>query len=244
MRLPVIRGTIDRRILANYRINPEVLRSILPPPFRPKLVGGFGMGGICLIRLKSVRPNFFPFPWGISSENAAHRIAVEWDVHGKTVEGVYIPRRDTSSRLNTLVGGRIFPGVHHHARFVVSETQVEFSVALASIDGKTSVRVSGQISNDFPDSSVFPTLSDASDFFRNGSLGYSATNASGRYDGLELRCSQWKMENLNVFRMESSFFDDERLFPIGTIYFDCALLMRNIEHEWHGREDLRCSPGS
>ena len=120
MKIPVIRGTIDRRILANYRIDPEVLGSILPNPFRPKIVGGFGIGGICLIRLKSVRPRFFPFPWGIGSENAAHRFSVEWDVDGKSREGVYIPRRDTSSRLNTFVGGRVFPGVHHHASFVVA----------------------------------------------------------------------------------------------------------------------------
>ena len=92
MKIPVIRGTIDRRILANYRIDPEILRSILPNPFRPRIVGGFGMGGICLIRLKSVRPRFFPFPWGIGSENAAHRFSVEWDVDGKSCEGVYIPR--------------------------------------------------------------------------------------------------------------------------------------------------------
>ena len=83
MKLPAIRGTIDRRILANYRINPKVVSAILPPPFRPKLVNGFAIGGICLIRLKAMRPRFFPFRWGIGSENAAHRIAVEWEVDGE-----------------------------------------------------------------------------------------------------------------------------------------------------------------
>lgn len=51
----------------------------------------------------------------IHSENAAHRIAVEWDFEGKTFEDVYIPRRDTNSFFNTLVGGRLFPGIHHRA---------------------------------------------------------------------------------------------------------------------------------
>src|SRR4051812_12690190 len=109
MRIPVIRGVIDRRILVNYRVAPQVLAKFLPVPFRPKLIQGVGMAGVCLIRLKHIRPRSFPLPLGLSSENAAHRIAVEWE--GR--EGVYIPRRDTSSRINAAVGGRLFPGVHH-----------------------------------------------------------------------------------------------------------------------------------
>ncbi len=61
MKLPVVRGTIDRRILANYRIDPIVMKELLPQPFRPKVINGFAIGGICLIRLKAIRPRFFPF---------------------------------------------------------------------------------------------------------------------------------------------------------------------------------------
>lgn len=97
MQIPVIQGVIDRRILVNYRIDPLILAQILPPPFEPKLVNGFGIAGICLIRLKEIRPKYFPGFLGLSSENAAHRIAVEWRTNGLRQEGVYIPRRDTSS---------------------------------------------------------------------------------------------------------------------------------------------------
>ena len=103
MRIPVIRGLIDRRILVNYRVKPDVLARLLPKPFRLKLVNGMGMAGVCLIRLKHVRPKFLPAFLGISSENAAHRIAVEWDQNGETKQGVFVPRRDTSSRINTLL---------------------------------------------------------------------------------------------------------------------------------------------
>ena len=43
--------------------------------------------------------------------------------------------------------------------------------------------------------------------------------------------------------MRSSVFEDESLFPRGSTEFDSALLMRGIEHEWHGRDDLCCAPG-
>lgn len=240
MRFPIIRGIIDRRILANYRIDPTVMTAILPKPFRPKIVDGFAIGGICMIRLKSIRPTFFPFPWGIRSENAAHRIAVEWDVKGATREGVFIPRRDTSSLLNTLVGGRIFPGVHHHAIFHVNESVDSISVDMTSSDGDVQISISGTVSEDFPKTSLFSSLPVASDFFQRGSLGYSVTHVDGKYDGLELRCHKWEMETLSVKKIVSSYFDNQTRFPAGSIQFDCALLMRSIEHEWHGRENLCC----
>lgn len=241
MKLPVVRGTIDRRILANYRIDPIVMKELLPQPFRPKVINGFAIGGICLIRLKAIRPRFFPFQWGLGSENAAHRIAVEWDVNGKTHEGVFIPRRDTSSLLNTLVGGRVFPGVHHRASFSVKESAESLSVSLKSADGQSHVSIHGTVTEIFPPTSVFGSLTDASDFFQRGSLGYSVTHIKGNYDGLELRCNDWKMETLGIETIESSFFDDRQRFPEDSIQFDCALLMRKIEHEWHGREELCCS---
>ena len=106
MKLPVRRGRIARRLLVNFRVDPDVLSRLTPKPFRAKLVRGWGLAGICLIRLEAVRPSGMPAALGIASENAAHRIAVEWSAGGGTShEGVFIPRRDTSSRLNALVGG-------------------------------------------------------------------------------------------------------------------------------------------
>src|SRR5476651_1618827 len=165
MQIPVIRGLIDRRILVNYRVDPDVLSRLLPAPFRPKLVNGAGMAGVCLIRLKNIRPRFLPSFLGISSENAAHRIAVEWDQDGETKEGVFIPRRDTSSWLNTLVGGWLFPGVHNHAAFQVQEHDDRFRVELDSDDRHTHLMVEGHVAHELPADSVFGSVKEASDFF-------------------------------------------------------------------------------
>ena len=233
-----MQGVIERRILANFRVDPDVLAKVLPRPFRPKLVDGKGIAGICLIRLKHIRPRLIPGFLGISSENAAHRIAVEWDHHGQRQEGVFIPRRDTSSRLNTAVGGRLFPGVHHHARFEVDERDDYYAVALDSDDGDTHVAVAGRVAAEFPTESVFGSLARASNFFERGALGYSATRGAGRYDGLQLQTFAWRVAPLAVDRVESSFFEDRNVFPLGTVAFDCALLMRDIKHQWHGRPPL------
>jgi hypothetical protein len=241
MKIPVIRGVIDRRILVNYHVDQGVLARTLPAPFRPKLVRGLGLVGICLIRLKKVRPTFWPSWLGISSENAAHRTAVKWDDGGTVREGVYVRRRDTSSWLNALAGGRLFPGIHHHGRFTVEESADRWHVALRSDDGVTSMSVRGRPADRLPDSSVFRSVEEASAFFEAGSLGYSATADPSRFQGLELRCLAWRVEPLEVEEVRSSFFEDVSLFPPGSIQFDCALLMRGIEHEWHGKADLCCA---
>lgn len=238
MKLPVIRGLIDRRILASYRIDASVAARLVPAPFRPQLIQGFAVAGICLIRLKQIRPWFFPWRWGIESENAAHRIAVEWTENGSVRQGVYIPRRDTSSRINTWVGGTVFPGVHHHAKFDVRETADNLSVTLQSDDGTTRVHVAGRPASQLPVSSIFTSLEEVSAFFQRGSLGYSPTTRPGQWDGLELRCTRWDVQPLEIEQFESSFFDNPEVFPSGSVTFDHALLMRGIEHEWHSRGEL------
>jgi hypothetical protein len=240
LKLPAISGVIARRILVNYRVDPGVLARALPPPFRPQLVSGYGIAGICLIRLTAIRPRGFPALIGLSSENAAHRSAVEWDERDGVRTGVYIRRRDTNSRLNVLVGGRLFPGVHHHASFVVKEMEDELAVSMESDDGATAIKVRARRGGQWPETSVFESVDEASQFFAAGSLGYSRSVKNDRYQGLELRCRRWEVTPLHAEEVRSSLFDDRSLFPAGSIELDCALLMEGIEHEWHALSDVCC----
>jgi hypothetical protein len=238
MRIPIIQGVIDRRILVNFRVDPGALRRFLPEPFRPKLVKDAGLAGICLIRLTQIRPRFLPSFIGVTSENAAHRIAVQWESDGQVREGVYVFRRDTSSWLNSAAGGRVFPGVHHHARFDVDEHDDRYRIVMESDDGETHVVLEARGSAELSGGSVFTSLQQASEFFERGSLGYSPAAKPGTFDGLELRSYGWHVEPLTIQRVESSFFGNKDLFPPGSADFDCALLMRGIRHDWRARESL------
>ncbi len=207
------------------------MANYLPKPFRPKLIDGKGIAGICLIRLKNIRPKGLPKSIGISSENGAHRIAVEWTENGEIKEGVYIPRRDTSSKLNSMAGGRIFTGVHNLAEFSVIEKDGKYNVGFESKDG-TSLSIEAYETKNWNEESVFENLNYASDFFEKGAIGYSPNQIGDIYDGLELKTINWQVSPLNVTKVNSSFFENEDIFPKGSIQFDNALLMKNIEHEW------------
>jgi hypothetical protein len=241
MNLPAIQGVIRRRILLNYRVAPDVVARLLPSGFQPKLVHGQAIAGICLIRLESVRPMGLPALVGISSENSAHRIAVEWtDADGVSKEGVFVPRRDTDSLLNSLAGGRIFPGVHHHSSFDIDDRDGRISIQVnASGMDNALVDLEAVETDRFPEASIFGSLEESSRFFEAGCIGYSARPDSCVLDGLLLKVPEWRVSPLDVTRARSAFFDDRNVFPRGQIEFDHALLMRDIPHEWHSEPAMR-----
>jgi hypothetical protein len=238
MRLPVIRGRIERRLLINYRAQPDVVQRLLPPPFRPQLVGGHAIVGLCLIRLRDVRPVGLPAWTGIESESAAHRIAVEWREAGELRNGVYILRRDTNSGLNALAGGRIFPGIHHYSSFTVRETGERMQVSFKSSEGNANASIIAHVSRNWPTDSVFSSTEEASAFFERAPIGYSPGRTPGQLQGLNLSCDTWRAEALDIQEVNSSFFDEEARFPPRTIALDSGLIMRDIEHEWHTCADM------
>jgi hypothetical protein len=238
MRLPKVHGTIKRRLLVNFRVDPTVMRRHLPAPFHPKLRDAHAIAGICLIRLENIRPRRFPSVMGLSSENAAHRIAVVWEDAAGSHEGVYIPRRDTGSFVNHLAGGRLFPGEHQRAKFQVFENERQIALNMRSADGQVEIDIVGSEAERLPATSIFGSVSEASAFFESGSIGYSVTASGHRLDGIVLKTDAWSAAPLAIERAYSSYFENQEMFPAGSIQFDCALVMRNVPHEWETAPDL------
>ena len=238
MRLPKVHGTIKRRLLINYRVDPAVMQRHLPAPFRPKLHEGNAIAGICLIRLEHIRPRRFPRVVGLSSENAAHRIAVVWEDETGAREGVYIPRRDTGSLVNHLAGGRLFPGEHQRATFRVTEDEGRIALHMRSADGRIEIDVVGRAVQELPRTSSFATVREASAFFESGGVGYSVTTSGRRLDGVMLKTESWHVQPLAVEQARSTYFEDPAMFPAGSITFDCGLIMRDIPHEWETARDM------
>jgi Uncharacterized conserved protein (COG2071) len=240
MKIPSLAGTIRRRLLVNFRVDPSVMQVLLPAPFRPKLHDGHAIAGICLIRLEHIRPLGLPAFLGFSSENAAHRVAVVWtDPVGAPREGVYIWRRDTGFWLNRFAGGRLFPGEHHAAKFRVTDDGVAVDLGMEADDRGASLHVRGRESQVMPRKSCFASLAESSRFFEGGSLGYSVSHNAHRLDGLRLKTQEWRVRLFGVDEVRSNIFDNSTQFPAGSAEFDHALVMRDIAHEWIGTEQMK-----
>jgi hypothetical protein len=227
---PTLRATVERRLLVNYRADPDVVENMLPAPFRPQLVGGSAVVGVCLIRLAHLAPTWAPRGVGLRSESAAHRIAVEWDDADGTHSGVYIPMRHTDSALARLAGGRIFPGVHHTARVEVDEGSDHIDIDLTSRDASLTIGVR-TCPQPRLTSRLFADLEVASAFFEAGSIGWSP-GRDGQPEGVELSTDAWRVAPMAIDTMSSTFLDDPVRFPADAIELDCALLMKDVEVLW------------
>ena len=230
--MSAIRGRMRRRILLTYRVDPEVARAIIPTPFRPQLVDGSAVAGICMIALTDLRPGCVRPRIGISTENTAHRFAVEWDEGASPRTGVYVTERHTSGLVPVLGGGRFFPGMQRRARFDVEESDSRFRVRMRASDASVSADV--EVSERW-DSTLFPTIEDASAFYRNGAIGWSPRRGGGA-EGLELTSSRWAVRAATVNDVTSSFFDG---LPAGAATLDSALVMHDIPVLWRRPETPR-----
>lgn len=244
LNIPAVRGVMERRILINYRVDPLVLGRLIPAPFRVRRVRCWGVAGICLIRLRQSRPKGLPARLGFTSENAAYRFAVEWEENGVIRSGVYIPIRHTNFWLNALAGGRLFPGAHALSKFDVRESEDLLKLELRTRAADQDLKLICRKTNRWPEDSVFANEADASEFFRNGGVGYSQTPRPDRFEGVELHPDEWRTDPLSVEHLDSRYFENPKLFPAGSIHFDSALLMRDIAHEWRSLPELTYSPAN
>jgi hypothetical protein len=227
MRVPDLSATIERRLLISYAVEPEFITPLLPATLRPQLINGKAVAGICIIRLADVRPTFIKPKIGWGGENAAHRIAVEYeDNQGITQTGVFIPERHSSSLLPVLAGGRIFPGKHTHARFNVKETNSDFSIDMTSADDSVSVKLH---TTEEWSSRLFNSLDEASAFYQSSPVGWSPTKSSNKVEGLQLFTNDWKVKAGKMVELHSSYFD---AFPKDAVIFDHVLIMQNVPVIW------------
>ena len=229
-----VTGIIDHRILLNFRIDPEVIKRNLPKEFTPKVVNGFAIGGICQVSLSEMRAKGMPAIVGTGSHNAAHRIAV----NSSQGEGVYVTRRDTNSWLNTMSGGRLFPGVYSKADFDVSVSEGRYSVRIVNKGRELIMSISAEVVSELPEGSIFGSTEEVSDFFKTGNIGWSSRDGSSQFDAIELRTVEWHMEPLKVNESYSAYFSDTSSFPDGSVEFDSAMIMRNLKHSWVSRDNL------
>lgn len=214
---PEMHAQIERRLLVTYRADPEVVAKLLPDPYRPQLVNGSALAGMCLLRLGHLVLRGKPQWGGNHPEDAAHRIAIEWDEPAGPQTGVYIVRRDSNSLSNVVAAGCIYPGRHNRSRFVVNESPEEIRIYCRALDGSVEFDVHVRLTQTLEGSKVFRDLADAAAFFEQGATGGPDEDVA------------WTMQPASVLAATSSYFDNAERFPRGSIEVDSALVMRPIE---------------
>lgn len=231
MRAPALRGRIDRRISVFYRLDPTAARGLLPQGLRPRLFRGWALGGVCMLRLARMRPRLLPIPVGLASELAWHRVAVEWDEGGRTLHGHYLLRSETDSRLAPIPGARLVPSPDDCTRIEVRANEEELVGRVESGDGSTDIELVASVAP-WAEGTLFKSANAAREAIASGHVVWDG-EAEGTLEGVELRSTGGSSQGLQVRRLRSQWFEDPERFPPGTTTLDCAIVVRDADHEWH-----------
>lgn len=235
--LPTIRGVIDRRVLVNYRVEPAALERALPEPFRPQTVDGNGIADVCLVRVRDLRPKGLPAWLGIGCENAAHRIAAEWEADGECCTEMYVPWRDTDSTVNTLLGGRLLPGSTTVRRSTSVRATVTTILGCVVRTGRLRSGWSASASRRCPavaSSTRWTRRRGSSSKDRSGTRRTSASGSTRRWNWIPTseRWSRWPLRKSPPVTSSRSRGGQRSTTPI----------MREIIHEWHEGDSVYAAP--
>jgi hypothetical protein len=231
--LPKLAGVIARRILVNFRADPDVIRRLLPWPLEVATYGGYAVAGICLTRLEGLRPQGVPGPLGIAAENMAHRVAIRYPTEKGWKDGIFIWRRESDCELLVQLGGCLFPGVHHRAGFEVWERNGQLALSVRTDERRSDVVLRTRRSLEWRVTPLFPTLDEMCGFFELGDCAFSCVKRGRGLEGLRLRALRWELSPLRVTEVHSAFYENHCCFPPGSVCFDSAVLIRDVPHDWH-----------
>lgn len=140
--------------------------------------------------------------------------------------------------MNQLAGGRVFGMDQDLACFTVADSGRHIDFDMQSKDGEFVIKVRGDESDHFPNDSCFNSLEEVSAFFEEGGVGYSPRRHGQRLTGIELWTPDWKVGAFEATEAHSSYFEDTARFPAGSIVYDHALIMRDLQHEWRSADGL------
>ena len=226
--IPVI-GVIGRRLLVNATVDADLVRPLLPPGVTASPPGPAGDGralvGICLLRVRDLRPAGLPTALGRSFDGFAHRIAV---TRGDGSPGVHIVRRETADRLARAVGGRLFPGTH--GAIDVEPMADDLRVEARGRGGPA--LVVDVVDEPPPSGSTPSVLGDddaASRFFAAATEATSPSRRTGRYEALHMDAAPFSVRAVRVREVVL-----DRLawalgnLPPSALRFDSAFLVRDV----------------
>jgi hypothetical protein len=203
--VPVLRGSVDRRLVLTYRLEPTAAAAAVPDRFRPRTVRGHALGSLLILRIRGLRPRGLPERAGRTTYHALHRVAVEWSERNRQRSGAYVIRRASDSRLSALLGRWLAPGGAHHATFAVDVTDERVE---ATVSDRSGVRanLAGTPTDELPADSVFDDITRAAAYFEADVVGHSPPDEG--YRGVALRMLDWEVTPVTVEAASASFFDD------------------------------------
>ena len=98
-------------------------------------------------------------------------------------------------------------------------------------DGSTDIELVASVAP-WSEEALFKSANAAREAIASGHVVWDG-EAEGTLEGVELRSTGGSSQGLQVRRLRSQWFEDPDRFPPGTATLDCAIVVRDADHEWH-----------
>jgi hypothetical protein len=237
--LPLGRRPIHCRCLAVYRLDPGLVRELLPRNLQPRLVQGYAIGSACYTRLGATQLFRLNERRMGGSDHLSYRFAVQRD---DGVEATWIARRETSSWLEARCGARFLRGEYGRSSFRVKEDAFAIELAVEGERGEE-FYLRGEAASATPNA-LFASAQALEGFLGEDRLVRPYDLFAPEADELDL-ARHFAPEPLAVFEARSAFFA-EGPFARGRAQLDSAwrIVTRRLVGAAQRRPAFRVLPDS
>lgn len=242
-RLAQATGILEDTVLLNFRTDPNVLKRLLPAPFVPRLVDGYGLVGILMFKMRDLacETNMgLPSP---PSDHVLYRVAVSWQQGTRTHHGMYLLRHEVNTRLPVRQRKRgLFPVAAQPVRWHKAPEAGKFEWSLQTRN-RTRLKVQARLAAYFPPGSVFDSLDQASVFFQKERAAIAPRFQKSVFANTRFLPLNWAVKPLFIESLQTDMDQLGNLFPKGHIFFDSGLIWPQIPCKWQeGHEIVSSRP--
>ena len=237
-RLAQATGILEETVLLNFRTDAEVLRKLLPAPFEPRLVDGYGLVGILLFRMRDLAcetQRGLPSP---PSEHVLYRVAVSWEQGMRRFHGMYVLRHEVNTRLPLPQRRRgLFPMAGSPIRWHRLPWKESFEWTLRSRRGLR-LQVGASLGRRWPAGSVFESMDEASHFFSQERAAVAPRFQKAIFANTHFLPLSWSAKPLYVHQLETDFSQMENLFPRDRMFFDSGMIWQQMPCRWQAGQEI------
>jgi hypothetical protein len=218
-----LRGPIGCRLVVLYRVAPDALVPLMPEGMRVDPYKGYAVAGLCYTHRVRGEGPWWSNPPSQGGDMLSLRILAELDTTSGPRPALWIPRRETSSRLSARFAGALLRGEHHSCRAELEQgdSTLELRVHAGDVE---ELYLRAELAGGL-EGSLFAHPREAEQVLGESRLvrPKSPIDAlAGESDDLGLGTGQVSAEPLLVRELRARPFDDRELFTEGSATFDSA----------------------
>jgi uncharacterized protein YqjF (DUF2071 family) len=228
-----MRTTFRDCFLVNFRMAPETLASVLPPPLQPDTYDGKAFLSVVIADMERMRPAFVPSVLGITYQQVVCRAVVRCG----SQRGVYFLRSDADNPLMVVMGNLLSFFRFHQARIVRTKGgRLHHFDLVADVEDRGDIHATFDVehgSRTVPASSVFPNIDTAQRFLVELYTAFRPSAVGQRVSSVDISRGEWNITMVDAPRARFDLMDDNALFPAGSTHLDSVIYVEDIEYFWH-----------